>query len=84
MLSYPDVANLPETPDLAIIATPPVTVPRLISELGSRGTRAAIVITDDLEQRADTAQKNLRDAMLEHVPAGWNRRDSLGPLEERV
>ena len=21
---------------------------------------------------------------LEHVPAGWNRRDSLGPLEERV
>ncbi len=69
MLSYPDVANLPETPDLAIIATPPVTVPRLISELGSRGTRAAIVITDDLEQRADTAQKNLRDAMLEAAAA---------------
>ena len=23
-------------------------------------------------------------AQLEHVPAGWNRRDSLGPLEERV
>src|ERR1019366_8198451 len=46
VLSYPDVANLPETPDLAVIATPPVTVPRLIAELGARGTRAAIVITD--------------------------------------
>ena len=42
---YPDVAHLPATPDLAIIATPPDTVPGLIAELGARGTRAAVVIT---------------------------------------
>jgi acetyltransferase len=42
---YPDVAHLPEAPDLAVIATPPQTVPGLLAELGARGTRAAVVIT---------------------------------------
>jgi acetyltransferase len=42
---FPDVAHLPETPDLAVIATPPETVPELLRELGARGTRAAVVIT---------------------------------------
>ena len=65
VLSYPDVANLPQTPDLAIIATPPVTVPGLIAELGARGTRAAIVLSGDLERRAGNAQQTLKEAMLE-------------------
>jgi len=65
VLSYPDVASLPETPDLAIIATPPVTVPRLIAELGSRGTRAAVVLSGDLERRAGITQQTLKEAMLE-------------------
>src|SRR5690348_5450929 len=42
---FPNVARLPAAPDLAIIATPPDTVPPLIAELGARGTRAAAVIT---------------------------------------
>src|SRR5690349_6839055 len=42
---YPDVAALPEAPDLAVIATPPDTVPGLIAALGARGTKAAVVIT---------------------------------------
>jgi acetyltransferase len=42
---YPGVAALPAAPDLAVIATPPQTVPRLIGELGAKGTRAAVVIT---------------------------------------
>lgn len=42
---YPDVARLPQTPDLAVIVTPPETVPGLISDLGEYGTRAAVVIT---------------------------------------
>ena len=45
MQVYPDVASLPQAPDLAVIATPPDTVPQLIAELGERGTKAAIVIT---------------------------------------
>ncbi|WP_020648224.1 acetate--CoA ligase family protein [Solimonas variicoloris] len=42
---YADVASLPQTPALAVIATPPATVPGLIAALGARGTRAIVVIT---------------------------------------
>ncbi|HXP04895.1 MAG TPA: bifunctional acetate--CoA ligase family protein/GNAT family N-acetyltransferase [Stellaceae bacterium] len=45
MQAYPDVASLPQIPDMAVIVTPPSTVPGLIAELGARGTRAAVVIT---------------------------------------
>lgn len=45
MPCHRSVADLPETPDLAIIATPPKTVPGLIRELGEIGCRAAVVIT---------------------------------------
>ncbi len=42
---YATPADLPGVPDLAVIATPPATIPRLIAELGEKGTRAAVVIT---------------------------------------
>ena len=42
---YATPAELPGVPDLAVIATPPATVPPLIAELGAKGTRAAVVIT---------------------------------------
>ena len=42
---HADIDSLPEAPDLAVIATPPDSVPGLIARLGERGTRAAVVIT---------------------------------------
>ena len=45
IMAYKDVASLPMTPDLAVIATPPDSVPELLAELGTRGTRAAVVLT---------------------------------------
>jgi acetyltransferase len=42
---HPSIAALPGTPQLAVIATPPQTVPGIIGELGRSGTRAAVVIT---------------------------------------
>ena len=51
-------ARLADVPDLAIIATPPHTVAKIVSEIGERGTRAAVVITAGLG-----AQE--RQAMLE-------------------
>ncbi len=45
IMTYPDVASLPMTPDLAVIATPPDTIAPLVAELGSRGTRAAVILT---------------------------------------
>jgi len=50
VLAYADVAALPVTPDMAVICTPPQTVPGLIDELGRRGTRAATVITAGLNE----------------------------------
>lgn len=41
-------ADLPAPPDLAVICTPPATVPGLIAELGAVGCRAAIVMTAGL------------------------------------
>ncbi|TFW13755.1 bifunctional acyl-CoA synthetase/GNAT family N-acetyltransferase [Massilia arenosa] len=58
------VAHLPEVPELAVICTPPATVPGLIEELGRAGTRAAIVLTAGLGA-LDGAHRTLRQAMLE-------------------
>ncbi|MGZ9096822.1 MAG: bifunctional acetate--CoA ligase family protein/GNAT family N-acetyltransferase [Micavibrio sp.] len=49
---YPDVASLPEAPDLAIIATPPQKIPTLIGQLGKKGTRAVVVITAGVDEKA--------------------------------
>jgi len=46
---YPTVASLPTVEELAVICTPPATVPTLVGELGACGTRAAIMITAGLE-----------------------------------
>ncbi|MFQ8431980.1 bifunctional acetate--CoA ligase family protein/GNAT family N-acetyltransferase [Amaricoccus sp. W119] len=40
---FPDLAALPGVPDIAVITTPPETVPGLIAELGARGGRIAVV-----------------------------------------
>jgi len=47
---YANVAALPRAPELAILCTPPTTLPGLIAELGARGTRAAIVLTPVLDR----------------------------------
>ena len=39
------LAELKQPADLAVLMTPPETVPRLVLELGERGTRVAVVIT---------------------------------------
>lgn len=46
---FPDVGSLPHTPDLAVIATPPASVPGLVEALVARGTRAAIVLTANMD-----------------------------------
>ncbi|MEO7010459.1 MAG: CoA-binding protein, partial [Caldimonas sp.] len=61
---YARAADLPQPPDLAVLCTPPPTVPGLIDELGRRGTRAAIVMTAGL----DAAQKQaMLDAARPHL-----------------
>src|SRR5665811_791410 len=42
---FKSIEALPEAPELAVIATPPDTVPGIIEALGKKGTRGAVVIT---------------------------------------
>jgi acetyltransferase len=42
---FKSVEALPEAPELAVIATPPDSVPPIIEALGKKGTRATVVIT---------------------------------------
>ncbi len=62
--AYARVADLPEAPELAVICTPPASVPGLVRELAERGTRAAIILTAGL----DAAQKQaMLDAAQPHL-----------------
>jgi acetyltransferase len=65
VLTYPDVKSLPMAPDLAVICTPPETVPGLVAELGERGTRGVIVITAGFRELGSAAGRALEQAMLE-------------------
>jgi acetyltransferase len=62
--AYRDVESLPEAPELAVICTPAASVPGLVTALGSRGTRAAVVISAGLEQPSP-AGGTLASAMLQ-------------------
>lgn len=42
---HSSVESLPGVPDLAVVVTPPSTVPGVIDELGRKGCRAAVVIS---------------------------------------
>ncbi|MBU0617117.1 MAG: CoA-binding protein, partial [Planctomycetes bacterium] len=64
VLTYPDVASLPVTPDLAVICTRPQTVPKLITQLGERGTRGAAVITAGLSDVKHADGRTIQDVML--------------------
>jgi acetyltransferase len=62
--AFKDVASMPVTPDLAVIATPPDTVPPLIDELGRRGTHAAVVLTAGFAEGKVTAAKERAAELL--------------------
>ena len=61
---YARVEDLPGVAELAIVCTPPDTVPGVIEALGAKGTRAAIVLTAGLSK----AQKQaMLDAARKHL-----------------
>ena len=43
LAAWPSVRKLPQAPDLAVICTPPDTVPGILAELAAAGARAAVV-----------------------------------------
>jgi len=65
VLTYKDIASLPETPDLAIITTPLEGAPGLITELGERGTRAVLLLSDEILKNRSDRGAELRQAILD-------------------
>jgi acetyltransferase len=64
IVAYPDVASLPQTPDLAVIATPPDTIAALVGELAERGTRAAVILTAGFAEGEAKVGKEREAALL--------------------
>ncbi len=67
VLTYPDVASLPVTPDMAVICTGPKIVPDLIEQLGKRGTRGVTVITAGLSDIKHGNGRTIQEAMLDNA-----------------
>ncbi|NBC32732.1 MAG: GNAT family N-acetyltransferase [Alphaproteobacteria bacterium] len=64
-LAYRSIDDLPITPDLAVICTPPPSVPEIIDNLGSRGTKAAVIITAGFGEGGSEEGKGLLQRTLD-------------------
>lgn len=62
VFAYKTVADLPLVPELAIISTPPETIPGLITELGEKGVKAVIVLTACVRKGGNDLEKQMLDA----------------------
>ncbi len=51
--AFASVADLPGTPDLAVIAVPPDAVPRAIQDCADRGVRAAVVLSSGFSEMGE-------------------------------
>jgi acetyltransferase len=60
----PDVAALSEAPDLAVLCTPPPSIPGLIAELGGRGTKGAIILAAGFKELGSAEGRALEAAAL--------------------
>jgi acetyltransferase len=54
--AYSSILKIPETVDLAVIATPAATVPAIVAECVSAGTKAAVVISAGFRERGAEGQ----------------------------
>jgi len=64
--AYPSVRDLPETPDLAVIAVPRDAVMPVIDDCAARGVRAVIIITAGFAE-IGAAGRDLQVRLLEKV-----------------
>jgi acetyltransferase len=64
--TYPNVAAIPETVDLAMIATPAKTVPDMVEECGKAGIKGAIIVSAGFKETG-AAGKALEEKILENA-----------------
>jgi len=62
---FSSVNELPEMPDLAIICSPPASVPELIRKLGAHMVKAALILTGGLSRTHSANNRSLREEVIE-------------------
>ena len=68
--TYQRIEDLPLVPDLAVIATPPRTIPGIVEQLGAWGTRAAVILSagfGELGEEGRKLQQQVLDAARPHL-----------------
>jgi acetyltransferase len=83
--AYPSISDIPEAVDLAVIVTPPPSIPGLIKECGENGVRGAIVISAGFKEigpeGAILEQKLLEEAQQANIRViGPNCLGVMSPL----
>ncbi len=63
--AYPSVSDIPEQVDLAVIITPPPSIPGLIRECGENGVQGAIVISAGFKEIGPEGAELERQLLLE-------------------
>ena len=74
--AYPSIAATPEKAELAVIATPPETVPRLITDCVEAGVQGAIIVSAGFKEIGPDGLK-LEEQILENARRGSLR--IIGP-----
>jgi len=62
---YQTVAELPQSPELAVICTPPETVPGLVRQFGQIGVKAALVLMGGLSRLQSRSGRPLKESALD-------------------
>ncbi len=61
---YPSIKDLPETPDLVVIAIPAPKVPRVLRDAGEKGVKATIIITGGFRETGTEEGKRLEEEIV--------------------
>jgi acetyltransferase len=75
--AYPSVAQIPDPPDLAIIATPAVTVPSVVRECGEAGIHGLIILSAGFREVGSAGQ--IAEAQLAVEAAKFPQMRIVGP-----
>src|SRR5690349_3992843 len=63
--AYPSLAEIPEPVDLAVIVTPPPSIPGIIRECGENGVRGAIVISAGFKEVGEEGARLEKELLAE-------------------
>ncbi len=61
---YPSIKDLPETPDLVVIAIPAPKVPQVLRDAGEKGVKATIIITGGFRETGTEEGRRLEEEIV--------------------